>query len=330
MQQDLQMSDGKITIDQQTLSNATSTITFNPSLGSNAKVTLNGNKTLAMSGWVTGDTGVLLVKQGSGTTYTVTLPGGSVIIGGSTYTTTTASGGTDVLGVYYDGTSYYWSIPGGGTGAQGVQGITGAKGAQGITGTKGAQGITGIGAPGTKGAQGITGQNAGITTYTNAGTNRLIRGGNTSATIDGVSDLTFTGNLLAVKNSLDVGSSFTGTNSTDGLIRAKNDVIAYSTSDKRLKENIRPIPWAVDKVKQINGVYFDWTPLTKEEKIHIHGNEGADIGVIAQEIEAILPELVTTRDNGYKAVKYDKMVALLIEAIKEQQGEIEELRRKIK
>ena len=82
MDNDLQMSDGKITIDQQTLSNATSTITFNPSLGSNAKVTLNGDKTLAMSGWVTGDTGVLLVEQGSGTTYTVTLPGGSVIIGG--------------------------------------------------------------------------------------------------------------------------------------------------------------------------------------------------------------------------------------------------------
>ena len=116
---------------------------------------------------------------------------------------------------------------------------------------------------------------------------------------------------------------------TDGLIRAKNDVVAYATSDKRLKENIRPIPWAVDKVKQINGVYFDWIPLSEEEEKTIHGNKGHDIGVIAQEIEEILPELVTTRDNGYKAVKYDKIVALLIEAIKEQQGEIDELRRRI-
>ena len=67
----------------------------------------------------------------------------------------------------------------------------------------------------------------------------------------------------------------------------------------------------------------------KKKRKTIHGNKGQDIGVIAQEIETILPELVTTRDNGYKAVKYEKIVALLIEAIKEQQGEIEELRRKI-
>ena len=70
--------------------------------------------------------------------------------------------------------------------------------------------------------------------------------------------------------------------------------------------------------------------LSEEEEKTIHGNKGEDIGVIAQEIEAVLPELVVTRDNGYKAVKYEKIVALLIEAIKEQQGEIDELRRKIK
>ena len=145
----------------------------------------------------------------------------------------------------------------------------------------------------------------------------------------GSSGFTFdSANKHLVVERLNVGLS-AGTNSTDGLIRAENDVIAYATSDKRLKENIRPIPWAVDKVKQINGVYFDWIPLSKEEEKTIHGNKGQDIGVIAQEIEEILPELVTIRDNGYKAVKYDKIVALLIEAIKEQQGEIDELKRKI-
>ena len=145
----------------------------------------------------------------------------------------------------------------------------------------------------------------------------------------GQSDFTFEpvkGQLTIER--LNVGLS-AGANGTDGLIRAENDVIAYATSDKRLKENIRPIPWAVDKVKQINGVYFDWIPLSEEEEKTLHGNKGQDIGVIAQEIEEILPELVTTRDNGYKAVKYDKIVALLIEAIKEQQGEIDELKRKI-
>jgi hypothetical protein len=60
----------------------------------------------------------------------------------------------------------------------------------------------------------------------------------------------------------------------------------------------------------------------------IHINSGHDIGVIAQEIEKIAPELVITRDNGYKAVKYEKMIALLIEAIKDLSREIELLKKK--
>ena len=58
----------------------------------------------------------------------------------------------------------------------------------------------------------------------------------------------------------------------------------------------------------------------------IHENVGHDIGVIAQEIEAVLPEIVTTRDNGYMAVKYEKIVPLLIQAIKELQQEIIDLK----
>ena len=53
--------------------------------------------------------------------------------------------------------------------------------------------------------------------------------------------------------------------------------------------------------------------------------EGNDVGVIAQEVEEVLPQLVQDRDNGYKAVKYDKLVALLIEGIKEQQQHIDNL-----
>ena len=114
---------------------------------------------------------------------------------------------------------------------------------------------------------------------------------------------------------------------TQGRIDAANDIVAYSTSDKRLKENITPITNALDKIKEINGVEFDWKELTVEEKIHIHSNEGHDVGVIAQEIEKVLPEVVTTRDNGYKAVKYEKIVPLLIESIKELKAEIEELKK---
>ena len=118
-------------------------------------------------------------------------------------------------------------------------------------------------------------------------------------------------------------------NATDGRGDFSNDVVAYSTSDKRLKENIKPLENSLDKLMKISGVEFDWKPLTKEEKKTIHGNEGHDVGVIAQEIEEVLPEVVTTRDTGYKAVKYEKIVPLLIESIKELKEEINGLKTKL-
>jgi hypothetical protein len=113
---------------------------------------------------------------------------------------------------------------------------------------------------------------------------------------------------------------------TDGRIDATNDIVAYSTSDERLKENIHPLENALDKVSQLRGVEFDWKPVTEEERKTIHGNEGHDVGVIAQEVEKVLPEVVTERETGYKAVKYEKIVPLLIEAIKDLKAEIEELK----
>ena len=109
-----------------------------------------------------------------------------------------------------------------------------------------------------------------------------------------------------------------------GRIDASNDVVAFSTSDKRLKDNIQPIENALEKLNKIGGYTFDWN-----DKIEIHGYEGHDIGVIAQEIEEVLPETVTTRDNGYKAVKYEKLVAFLIQVDKEQQEIIKDQQRQI-
>ena len=108
-----------------------------------------------------------------------------------------------------------------------------------------------------------------------------------------------------------------------GTIKATNDIIAFSSSDRELKNNIKPIPWALDKINKIGGYSFDWN----EDKQDIY--KGTDIGVIAQEIEEVLPELVQTRENGYKAVKYDKLVSLLIEGIKDLSKEVDELRKKI-
>ena len=99
------------------------------------------------------------------------------------------------------------------------------------------------------------------------------------------------------------------------------DVVASCSSDERLKDNKKNIENALEKVESLNGVEFDWN-----DKQDVY--EGHDIGVIAQEVEKILPEIVNTRDNGYKAVKYEKLVPLLIEAIKELSNEIKELKNK--
>ncbi len=114
----------------------------------------------------------------------------------------------------------------------------------------------------------------------------------------------------------------TTASTTQGEIRATGDIIANYSSDKRLKENIKPISGALDKLLQMSGVTFDW--IEKEE---VHSHKGHDVGVIAQEVEAVLPEVVVTRDNGYKAVNYEKIVPLLIESIKDLKAEIDELKK---
>jgi hypothetical protein len=101
------------------------------------------------------------------------------------------------------------------------------------------------------------------------------------------------------------------------------DIIAFYSSDKRLKDNVTPISNPIKKILQIGGYTFDWNEKQDTYKGH-------DVGVIAQEIEKVLPEVVETRENGYKAVKYQKIVPLLIEAIKDQQKQIDELKNLIK
>lgn len=101
------------------------------------------------------------------------------------------------------------------------------------------------------------------------------------------------------------------------------DVVAYASSDIRLKDNIQPIENPLQKINQIGGYSFEWNA----EKQNIYS--GKDYGVIAQEIEKILPELVDTRENGYKAVKYDKLVSLLIEGIKDLSKEVEQLKKQV-
>lgn len=107
-------------------------------------------------------------------------------------------------------------------------------------------------------------------------------------------------------------------------IRAAGDVIAFFSSDERLKENIHPIENALSKVELISGNTYDW----KEGFDNIHPHKGNDVGVIAQEVEKVLPQVVINRENGYKAVDYEKIVPLLIEAIKELSAKVKELENK--
>ena len=109
--------------------------------------------------------------------------------------------------------------------------------------------------------------------------------------------------------------------SAGGTAHFNGDVVAYSSSDERLKDNKKNIENALEKVESLNGIEFDWN-----DKQDIY--TGHDIGVIAQEVEKIAPEVVADREDGYKAVKYEKLVPLLIEAIKELSNEIKELKNK--
>ena len=113
-----------------------------------------------------------------------------------------------------------------------------------------------------------------------------------------------------------------GTNvDVTGTLRVTGDVIAYYSSDARLKSSVFPICNAVEKVKVLGGYSYYWND--KQDTY-----TGKDIGVIAQEVEAVFPEAVSTRDNGYKAVQYHKLVAVLIEAVKELSDRIETLENK--
>ncbi len=173
---------------------------------------------------------------------------------------------------------------------------------------------TGISVSGATGAVTIT--NTGVTSNV-AGTGVSVSGATGAVTIS-IGQAVATSSDVRF-NSLGVGMA---ASATAGRIDATNDIVAYSSSDRRFKNNIKPIENPLDKINKISGNTFDWNEETKIE----HGYDGNDVGVIAQEIEEVLPQLVQTRESGYKAVKYDKLVALLIEGIKEQQIQINDMK----
>jgi hypothetical protein len=175
---------------------------------------------------------------------------------------------------------------------------------------------TGLSGTSYNGAGAVTIANTGVTSITGTANQVVANTSTGGVTLSLPQSIATSSNVQF--NSLGIGMA---ASATAGRIDATNDIVAYSSSDIRFKENITPIENALDKISKISGNTYDWKAENKVE----HGYEGNDVGVIAQEIEAVLPQLVQTRENGYKAVKYDKLVALLIEGIKEQQTQIHSL-----
>ena len=142
---------------------------------------------------------------------------------------------------------------------------------------------------------------------TNGSNNRVLTATGTDA-MNAEANMTFDGSTLAVT----------------GAITATGDVTAFFTSDKNLKQNIVNIDNSLDKVSKLNGVYYNWTKEALEKNKHLVDEK--EVGVIAQDVEAVLPELVATREDGSKAVRYERLCAVLIESIKELKKEIQELK----
>ncbi len=108
-----------------------------------------------------------------------------------------------------------------------------------------------------------------------------------------------------------------------GNLRAEADIVAYSGSDIRLKDNLTVISNPLEKLSKLSGYSFEWN---SKQSAYAEGKK--DIGLVAQEVEEVLPEIVKTRQDGFKGLQYEKLIPLLVEAIKEQQKQIDELKEK--
>ena len=129
------------------------------------------------------------------------------------------------------------------------------------------------------------------------------------------SDVTF--NTITISN----GANITGNVEVTGNINATDYITSpyfYTYSDKRLKSKIKPIKNALQIVQSLNGVSFTFNS-TKDKSY----------GLIAQDVEEIIPEVIHTNPDGIKTIVYDSLIAFLIEGLKDQQKQIDELKAKL-
>ena len=125
-----------------------------------------------------------------------------------------------------------------------------------------------------------------------------------------------------VRATLHVSGTISGS-----LIRSSGDVVAFHSSDERLKDNLKPIEGATYKLQQVGGYEFDWNKnLNSADYIYFEKkNKLHSIGLIAQNIRQYYPEVVELMSSGYYRINYPKLNAVLVEGIKEQQVFIEDI-----
>ena len=220
-----------------------------------------------------------------------------------------------LFSVYYnDGTSSQWVVA---AGQQGIQGYTGSKGDTGTTGFTGSKGDTGTtGFTGSKGDQGVIGFTG---SKGDTGTTGFTGSGGASTLQQATDNGSTTTNAITITNSTASTSSTTGALKVTGGIGCQDDIFAggdiSSASDARLKDNIEPLLNSLNLVQKLNGVSYD--------------KDGArSIGLIAQEVLEILPEVVKGNEEDYYSIVYGNIVAVLIEAVKELTLRIEQLENK--
>lgn len=184
--------------------------------------------------------------------------------------------------------------------------------------------VAGTGITVSAGTGAVTITNSGVTSITGT-TNQVVASAASGAvTLSLPQSINTTSNVQF--NSLGIG---TAASATAGEIRATNNVTAYYSSDERLKTNIEKIDGALEKISQIDGVIYDWNETYLKDNGGVDGYFVRDRnpGVIAQQVEKVFPNVVADRADGYKAVRYELLVPLLIEAIKELKQEIAELKK---
>ncbi len=104
----------------------------------------------------------------------------------------------------------------------------------------------------------------------------------------------------------------------NGTIYGQSDIIAFHSSDKNLKTDLNKINNSQTIIKGLTGYNFKWNEEAERN--------GKDLGIIAQDVEKVIPEIVHERENGYKAVDYIKLIPVLIEEIKRLDAEVEKLK----